>query len=342
MITTFFRSSSFNAWDFCSHQYYCRYVLGFADKANLKAIKGSIVHKALEILAHRKLAEQNGQAVVHEEETGLIKPRHLITPEVALLAAWDLYTRKEDHLDWKPKDKKDCQKWLTQGMEFQDGLYNPLKRKIVVPEQYFSFTIDEPWASYDFQLPDGTRLKGQLGLKGTMDLITSHPICVDDSVIEYLDWKTGQIKDWAKGKEKDFFSLCDDPQLRIYHYALSRLYPNAKEIFITIFFVQFLKPFSICFTRDDLKKTELMLRKRFELIKATTNPPWIRDNPAHNWKCKRLCEYGRSSFPNDKKTICERVKSDLLFLGMDKVNAKYMDVRKLTSYGAGGGVSDRK
>ena len=319
-------------------RYYLEYVLGMKPKSNKKAIMGSIVHKALELLARRKLAEQNGEAIVHEEETGLTKPRHLIKPDVALAAGWDHYTRVEDHHEWTRKDKATCLKWLLQGMEFSDGLFNPLKRKIVAPEQYFSFTIDEPWAAYKYKLPDGTWLEGQLGLKGTVDLVT------EDSagVLEYIDWKTGQVKDWATGKEKTSESFFHDPQLRMYHYALSRLYPDAKEIFVTIFFVQFLKPFSIAFTRDDLKKTEQMLRKRFELIKATTNPSWIRDNAAHNWKCSRLCEFGKKTFPGEEKTICQQVKSELLSLGMEKVNAKYMDVSKLTSYGDGGGQSNRE
>lgn len=340
MITTFFRSSSYNAWDFCPTRYYIEYILGLKAKPGKKAILGSIVHKALEILAHRKLAEQNGEAVIHDEETGLTKPRHLITPEIALATGWDYYTRVEDSFDWKPKDKKDCLKWLKQGLEFRDGLYDPRKRKVICPEQYFSFVIDEPWAHYNFELPDGTRLEGQLGLKGTIDLVTAHPAA--QSVIEYLDWKTGKVWDWASGKEKTYASLVNDPQLRMYHYALSRLYPDAEEIFVTIFFVQFLKPFSIPFTRDDLKKTELMLRKRFELIKSTTNPSWIRDNAAHNWKCNRLCSFGQEKFPGSKTSICQQVKKELLSIGMDKVNAKYMDVKKVTAYGSGGGASNRE
>jgi hypothetical protein len=337
MITTFFRSSSYNTWDFCPHKYYLSYVLGMKEPSGKKAVMGSIVHKALELLAWRKLAEQNGDANVHDEETGLTKPRHAITPKAALAAGWDFYTSRETHHEWFPRDRKSCEKWLLQGLEFRDGLYNPLQRKVVAPEQYFSFAIEEPWAEYRYKMPDGSLLEGYLGLKGTIDLVTEHPI----GVLEYLDWKTGQRKDWATGKEKDFWKLCDDPQLRMYHYALSRLYPDAKEIFVTIFYVQFLEPFSICFMRDDLKKTEQMLRKRFDLIRSTTNPPWIRNNPAHSWKCSNLCHFGKTKHSESDKTVCQHIRSELVSLGMEKVNAKYMDVGKVISYGDGGGQSGR-
>jgi hypothetical protein len=113
---------------------------------------------------------------------------------------------------------------MWSAMDDWGGMFNPLNMTIVQPEQYFDFTIDEPWARYAYTLPDGRRLEGQLALKGTVDLIAEE----NPETLHYTDWKTGMRKDWATGKPKDWKKLRDDPQLRLYHYALSRLIRTAS------------------------------------------------------------------------------------------------------------------
>lgn len=336
-VVTFFRSSSYNTWDFCPHKWYLSFGLGMREPSGFKAVKGNIVHKALELLARRKLAEQRKEQIVVEAETKAKVPIGLITPDKALRIAFEYYKKVETAHTFAEKDYRECWKWLKNGLEFNDGIYSPLNREVVEPEQYFDLTIEEPWAEYNYVLPDGRKLKGHLGLKGTIDLLTRHRV----GCLEYLDWKTGKVFDWASGKEKNEKNLYEDPQLRMYHYALSRLYPKEKEIFVTIFFVQFLKPFSICFTRADLKDTEQMLRKRFEVIRATTRPARIINNRAHKWKCEKLCAFGKNKHPESDLTICEHTHRELLTVGMDKVNAKYMNVPAVVEYGAGGGRGDR-
>ena len=44
----------------CPQQYFCEYVLGWRGKGGLKADKGTIVHKILEIMCLAKKAEQDG------------------------------------------------------------------------------------------------------------------------------------------------------------------------------------------------------------------------------------------------------------------------------------------
>ena len=44
----------------CPQQYFCEYVLGWRGKGGLKADKGTIVHKVLEIMCLAKKAEQDG------------------------------------------------------------------------------------------------------------------------------------------------------------------------------------------------------------------------------------------------------------------------------------------
>lgn len=335
MLITYLRSSSYTSFDFCPFKTYLRYTLGLPEPSGFKACKGNMVHKALELLAGRKLAEQNGLSRVVEAETGTDLALAECTPDRAMRIGFDYYCRNETHHSFSERDYRECRKWLQNALDFRGGLYNPLKRHIIVPEVHFDFTIDEPWARYDYVLPDGQKLSGQLAIKGTADLLTRHPT----GVLELIDWKTGQRKDWATGQTKDFAKLCVDAQLRLYHYAMCRLFPAETDIFVSIFFVQFLEPFSIPLTRDDLKTTAEMIRQRFEVMKATSKPKRIWGD----WKCKKLCHYGKTPHAegDGRQSICEYTHRELLTLGMDRVDKKYMDPKTLSEYGAGGGKSSR-
>ena len=59
MIITYFRSSSYGTWSMCQQMYFLNYVLGYPGKSNLKADKGTVVHKVLEILANCKKTIQD-------------------------------------------------------------------------------------------------------------------------------------------------------------------------------------------------------------------------------------------------------------------------------------------
>ena len=137
-------------------------------------------------------------------------------------------------------------------------------------------------------------IKGQLRIKGTIDLVT----LVSEGVIEYIDWKTGKRKDWAKNKEKDYKKLRKDSQLMLYFYALSRLYPDYDNIFVTIFFCQDGGPFSIFFDKKrDIPYVLGMLKSKFEAIKNDQIPRRIWDNPKDRWRvCKGFCGYGRNEY----------------------------------------------
>ncbi len=324
----YFRSSSFNQWDMCPHSYFIQYVLGRREPSGKKAILGSIVHKALECLARQKLAWQDGKPSFVDEETGKKFNAKKFTPEDGVKFSFDYYAKRETHHKWTPADLRQCTGWTHDAMELNGGMWNPLNRTVVSPEQFFDFAIDEPWARYSFQLPDGKKLEGQLALKGTVDLVTD----AGDGVIEYLDWKTGRRLDWATGQEKTWAKLRDDPQLRIYHYALSRLYPAAKQILMTIVFVRDGGAFSLPFDRDDLAKTEAMLRGRFETIRDTVRPRLNK-----TWRCTKLCHFGKNDWEGGGKTICQHLADEVVTLGVDRVMKKYGDPAAVGSYGEGGG-----
>ena len=210
-------------------------------------------------------------------------------------------------------------------------MFDPRNRQIISPEQHFDFVIEKPWAKYDFKTPDGI-LSGYLGLKGTIDLIT----LANKNTIEIIDWKTGRRLDWATGEEKTQEKLERDPQLRIYHYAISKLYPEIDHIIFSIYFINDGGPFSICFDKKDLSETEDMLRRKFDTIRLTKKPKLNKC-----WMCTKLCHFGKTTFGNTAidpiieyrdnqssqhgsfMTKCEQIRHDIDLHGIDYVVEKY-------------------
>jgi hypothetical protein len=249
----------------CEQQYYLEYVLGWRGPSNKKADKGTIVHKVLELLAVIKKAQQDKLKSVEDEIVGEIDTKTYSIDEL-FNRVYDYYTKNNTHHTWLPQDKKDCYAWVIKTITHNNGMFDPRNRTIVCPEQHFDIVIKKPWAKYKYQTDEGI-LEGYLAIKGTIDLITK----VDDNFYEIVDWKTGKRLNWATGKRKTQECLENDPQLRIYHYAVSHLYPDIENIMVSINFINDGGPFSICFDKKDLAKTELMLKDKFEIIKKAEN-----------------------------------------------------------------------
>lgn len=333
MITTYIRSSSYGDFSFCEHKFFLRYVLGLPDVSNKKADKGNIVHKALELLGRRKEAEQVGITRIKDEAWEGEVDVAIIDPSFACSKAWEYCTKQFDHHAWEIKDYKDCIKMVDTVMEFNDGMFNPLKLDIVGVEKKFDIEIIKPWSSYNFNTPDGP-LKGYLSLKGTVDLIHR----VDKNILEIVDWKTGRRLDWNTGQEKTMQKLEVDAQLRMYHYAIHKLYPDIDQVMITIYYITDGGPYTVFFNRDDLPKTEELLQARFQQIKDTVRPRRIYPD----WKCSKLCHYGKTEHPTSGKLLCVHYKDEIINLGIEKVTNKHADFKALTQYGAGGGKYEVK
>jgi CRISPR/Cas system-associated exonuclease Cas4 (RecB family) len=330
MIITYLRSSSYGTHSMCPMQYFIEYNLGIKSPSNKKADKGTICHKVLEILAHIKLCMQNNTAIYTDDILGDINISKYKLNTI-IEQVYSYYTKQFKHHTWEVVDYKDCHRWVYKAMESHNGTFNPLNRTIVQPEQHFDICIEKPWAKYKYDTKDGV-IEGNLAIKGTIDLITS----VDDSTIEIIDWKTGRRLDWATGEEKTLAKLQDDAQLRIYHYAVSKLYPSIDHIIFTINFINDGGAFSVCFEKNDLLKTEDMIRKKFETIKNTKIPQLNK-----SWKCNKLCFFGKTTFENthvspikeyrenelckidQTMTKCEQVKHDIFIKGIDKVIEQY-------------------
>jgi hypothetical protein len=310
----------------CEQQYFLEYVLGWRGPSGQKADKGTIVHKVLEILAVIKKAQQDGKDEVIDDVIGKININDYNLNTI-IEKVYKYYSEANSHHKWAIKDYKDCHAWVYKAIEFNGGMFDPRNRNILEPEQHFDIEIKKPWAQYSYDTSEG-KLEGYLALKGTIDLIT----LVNDNTIEIIDWKTGRRLDWATGQEKTQEKLEKDPQLRIYHYAISHLYPHIEHIIFSIYFINDGGPFSICFDKSDLKNTEDMLRSKFEIVKNSRKPRLNK-----SWMCTKLCHFGKTTFentvvqpeveyrenqtcnPGSYMTKCEQVKHDVELYGIKQV-----------------------
>lgn len=321
MLVTYVRSSSYNNYSYCQMQYYMTYVLGHQTVSGKKAQLGTIVHKVMECLARCKEALQNKKRTTVDDALGKlpVSKKKLYSKDFVndlLDQSFEYYTSTCVH-DYTEGDKKTCRKWVWMAIEYNGGQFDPRERKIVAPEPHFDIEIDRPWAKFDYTLPSGEKVTGNLAIKGTIDLVTE----VADGVIEVVDWKTGKRVDWATGEEKDYEKLSTDPQLLLYYYAISKLFPQYEQAIMSIFYIRDGGPFSLCYDISDQEYFLDKLKTRFLQIKNNMSPKPISYTQTH-WKCKRLCDYAKKDWGDSGKSMCGYVHDMLKKDGIEKTTAE--------------------
>jgi ATP-dependent helicase/DNAse subunit B len=319
MLVTYIRSSSYNNYAYCQMQYFITYVLGHQPDSGKKAELGTIVHKVMEALAKLKKYQQDNpkKATLTIEDDALktvsVKKNDFLkssTVENLLSRSFDFYTGGSKHTFTK-SDKDLCLKLVWDTLKYNDGQFDPRLRKIVAAEPHFDIPIDEDWAFYEYEV-NGQKVKGQLAIKGTIDLVTE----TEEGIIEVIDWKTGRRLDWATGEEKTYGKLCSDPQLLLYNYAISKLFPQYKQSIMSIFFIKDGGPFSMCFDKADEKRFLEMLKERFLDIKNNEKPQPISPN-RENWKCTKLCHYCKNNWPGTETNMCIYIENSIKTKGME-------------------------
>lgn len=318
MIVEYIRSSSYNNWEYCELQYFITYNLGYQSPSGKKAQLGTMIHKVMECLAactkdiQDNPSDKKTSRVITDDALGEISftDKKLKTKKFVkdLLERSIEWYSSNDHHSYTPADTKFCQKQIDEALSFNDGQFDPRNRKIVDTEPQFDIPIEEDWAK--FKNPDGT--EGQLAIKGTIDLVTE----IDSDTIEVVDWKTGQRKNWATGEKKTYEKLLEDPQLLLYNYAISKLYPQYKQAIMSIFFTRDGGPFSMCFDESDQKSFLKMLEKRYKDISKTKFPRPCSKNRS-SFKCTRLCHFYKTNWPGTDKTMCNHVEDRLYDIGHD-------------------------
>jgi hypothetical protein len=158
-------------------------------------------------LAHKELLIKAGKKVFEDDGLGKLKVSEMV-PRVLLDKSYEYYKGLTPQHDWCEEDRDDCWGWVQKALTDNNGEFNPANIDIVSPEIHFDLEIPHEWAAYEFVV-NGKTIKGQLHIKGTIDLVRR----VDETTFEIVDYKTGQRKDWNKNKIKDFNALMHDRQL---------------------------------------------------------------------------------------------------------------------------------
>ena len=320
MIVTYIRSSSFNNYAYCQMQYFITYVLGYQPDSGKKAELGTIVHKVMEVLAKlKKFAQDNPSAsrlIVEDDAVGKIdiKKTELLTKGFVnglLQKSFHFYSSASKH-NFTKADSNNCMQLVLDTLSYNDGQFDPRNRTIIAAEPHFDIPIDEPWAYYEYEI-NGQKIKGQLAIKGTIDLVTES----SDGIIEVIDWKTGKRLDWATGEEKTYEKLCNDPQLLLYNYAISKLFPQYKQSIMSIFFIKDGGPFSMCFDKSDEKRFLKMLKDRFTEIQKNNAPKPISET-RESWKCTKLCHYCKNNWPGTDQNMCIYIENSIKNKGIEQ------------------------
>lgn len=306
-------------------QFYFTYVLGYQSPSGKKAQLGTIVHKVMEILATLKKEQQDNPDAkslkIMDDAVGEVKctVKALYTKKFVdklLKMSYDHYTSNCHH-SYTNADYKFCDELVQIAIEYNDGQFDPRNRKIVAAEPHFDIPIEEDWAKFSYKDENGETIEGQLAIKGTIDFVTE----VDEGIIEVIDWKTGRRLNWATGEEKTYEKLCEDPQLLLYNYAISKLFPEYKQAIMSIFFIRDGGPFSMCFDETDQAKFLGMLEKRWKSIMRNDFPKPCSPN-RKNFKCTKLCHFYKTNWPGTNTPMCQYAEEHLIAFGYDETTAK--------------------
>jgi hypothetical protein len=312
----------------CEMQYFFTYVLGFKGKQNKKATMGTIMHRALQILADKKLAQKTKKRKLKNDDLEDLTFAQCDDIEYITTLAFEHYSKLEPDLGLTEADLQTCISWVYKTILYKNGMYDPRNQNVFATEKFFDIEIKQDWAKYDYEV-NGQKISGYLSIKGTVDLIIQE----DEKYFQILDYKSGKRKDWATGKIKEYEDFQKDPQLLLYYYAIKNLYPE-YSFYTSIFYVNDGGVFDLPFDESDYIKAESMLRQKFEYIKNVQIPKQVSANNT-DFKCTKLCNF--SELTENGDTICQAMHKEIKRDGIKKVTEKYADLKKITKYQDGGG-----
>lgn len=284
--------SSTNSSDDCQWKFFLEYILKFESPTNKKAYLGSCAHAILE------------DAAIYRKS----KSRKKFDINKCIVDRFNEFAGKPD-LGFV-MDHKDL-KFITDQVNWvMNSVYNPLKLKVVETEKKFELEIQRP--GFDF-IKDG-EIK-YLKIRGVIDLIVE----VDKDTCEVIDYKTGSRKDFATGQLKEISDFEKDIQLRLYSYAISLLYPQYKNIIVTIIYTSDGGAYSLTIPKTDAPFLLDHFRRKFNEIQNISKPWRLKDDYGRSdkWKCKYLCSFGKSGtcdkLYDDFKKLAPEVATEKLY-----------------------------
>ncbi len=294
--------SSANSSDDCQWKFFLEYILKFESPTNKKAYLGSCSHAILE------------DAAIHRKS----KSKKKFDINKCINERFSEFATKPD-LDFI-MDNKDL-KFVTEQVNWVfNSPYNPLKLKVIETEKKFELEVQRP--GFDF-VKDG-EIK-YLKIRGVIDLIVE----IDKDTCEVIDYKTGSRKDFATGELKEIADFEKDIQLRLYSYAISILYPQYKNIIVTIIYTSDGGAYSLTIPKSDSVYLLDHFRRKFNEIQNISKPWRLKDDYSRmdKWKCKYLCSFGKNGncdkyYEDFKKLPVEVAHEKLYNLSVSMKKAK--------------------
>ena len=329
MIICYHRSSSLGTFEFCQMKYFFQYVLGFKDRTNKKALMGTIVHRALQVLGDKKLAQTKGEDKLVNDDIQDLTFEECDDIDEIVKICFDYYTNHEKEVGLEKKELRTCTNWTHKALAYKNGELDPRNQNIFATEQFFDIEIKKDWAKYDYEV-NGEKISGYLSIKGTIDVVIQE----DEKYFQVLDYKTGRRLNWATGEEKTYEDLAKDKQLLLYYYALKNLYPD-YSFYVSIYYINDGGIFDLVFDEQDYLKAEEILKQKFEEIRDCKIPKQLSREQSH-WKCQKLCRFSET-FEDTGKSTCQYFHDMVQSIGIKKVTEEHADISKITKYGDGGG-----
>jgi hypothetical protein len=263
-------ASAIKSYIMCNFKYFLEYQLGIRKGDTWATKNGTIIHAVIENFANGHIKNWRRELLwrykkakpweLHKE----YKVHATNCPGCTLLSLLDKYhgdlyndVKKANALD--KLDKVCPLREVVAGWDLVQGILDrndkPLEMKVIDAEK--KFTI---------QLADDVTITGYIDL-----------VCeVDEETIEIRDWKTGK---WMPTYDECLI----DPQLRIYDYAASILYPQYKCRILTFDYIRN-KPFTFVISDADREKNREWLIKIAREIQSNMNP-----SRKITYKCKSFC-----------------------------------------------------
>jgi len=274
------------------------YGLEMESKAGKAALQGTIVHQVFEWMIKLK---KNGKTNVD--------------PMWLLDRAWDEHTKKSSEVDIRrtttrrdketgefkeAADFKKCKLAIEEVVG--NKYYNPYDSDVVDSEQWFALELPGD----EWECKDNNGKTSQFKIRGFIDFLR----LIDEKTIEIIDWKTGKRQNFYTQQTIDELSLPGEIQARLYHFAVSCMYPQYENILVTFYYTNDGGPITISLSDKDIVNTIAILHNFF---KAVTKDTLIRRN--RHWSCK-MCGYGNNG-------MCDKIWSDLHTMGTEYIVCKY-------------------
>lgn len=357
MLRPYVSKSSIETFQSCNLKYVISYKLGFRDSARKKTILGTAMHAVAESLALIKKDMQSGKSegIIKQDDLGEIEwdeisvtfPSILTQEDVKLInktrvnkqiykgdcqttagsvrygrdfvsklieKAWNHYTvaTKSEIEFWNQEWEKSDKVMLANMVWLLLEAFNPLQQFVIATEQEFDYPIEHE----DCKLPDGSYIR----IKGFIDLV--YKDSANSSVISYIDYKSGERKDFVTGEDKNLNDLAEDLQLTLYNMVMKKLYPEYKYVIGSILFCRAGGLFTPSFDEnsdDTITKTIHQHIQELKNCKEVSVLSEARDD----WRCKYLCGASKRKTFHETKCDCEVVKNSIRSEGLERTTELY-------------------